>query len=239
MAWLVFLNCAFFYSSIFTFYAFASEFFQETGDKPSPTVASNYVAIPNLIAIVVSPTMGFVIDKWGRTIFWIITSSILLTLTHLMCLARAFAWDNMISRIPLAVIMVVTGFAYSIFASAIWPMLPFIIKRDMLGTAYGMMTSVQNTFLVIVPFIAGEIQSDESLKEKGRIYIVSFLLLLGILGISVAFTLVIYFIDLATTGGILNDKGEAKEKHQERLNGKNVTLTVNDEATSLLDNIDD
>jgi hypothetical protein len=50
------------------------------------------------------------------------------------------------------------GLAYSIFASGIWPLLPFIIKRDMLGTGYGMMTSVQNFALMLIPFLVGLIQ---------------------------------------------------------------------------------
>jgi len=99
-----------------------------------------------------------------------------------------------------------------------------------------MMTSVQNTFLVIVPYLVGLIQSDQTLKDMEKVwtYKVSFFFLLGILGISFIFTILIYVIDKATTGGILNEIGEKKEKYQEFLNSKEgvkKSMTVNEETT--------
>jgi hypothetical protein len=47
--------------------------------------------------------------------------------------------------------------------------------------------------------------------------------LIGVLGISLVLTIVIYIWDKATTGGILNDTGEKKEvceSDQEIVNGK-------------------
>jgi hypothetical protein len=41
-------------------------------------------------------------------------------------------------------------------------MLPFIIKRDMLGTGYGMMTSIQNSGLFLIPFLVSFIQVCDS-----------------------------------------------------------------------------
>jgi hypothetical protein len=48
-----------------------------------------------------------------------------------------------------------SGFGYSMYASAIWPTLPFVIKAEMLGTGYGTMTAVQNAGLAIFPSIIG------------------------------------------------------------------------------------
>lgn len=248
MAWLVFLNCMLFYSAIFTFYTFASQFFQETGPspRPSPTEASNYVAIPNLIAIVVCPLMGWLLDKYGRVMIWLTVATVILGVVLLMCLGRSFGtaypdsgWAAF-GRIPIPVIMVLCGFAYSIFASGIWPLLPFIIKRDMLGTGFGMMTSVQNFALMLIPFLVGLIQSDGTLlAKKGYIYVVSFLFLIGILALSFVSTIVIYIWDKISTGGILNDTGEKKEKYQDLLNGvSKPALSVNPSEEGLLSNND-
>lgn len=50
------------------------------------------------------------------------------------------------------------GVGYSMLASSLWPLLPYIINRNMLGTAYGAMTAVQNAGLAIFPQIIGALQ---------------------------------------------------------------------------------
>ena len=43
-------------------------------------------------------------------------------------------------------------------ASSLWPLLPYIIQPNMLGTAYGAMTAVQNAGLAVFPQIIGGLQ---------------------------------------------------------------------------------
>jgi MFS family permease len=51
--------------------------------------------------------------------------------------------------------MVGMGLAYSILACALWPLVAFIVPEHQLGTAYGIMQSVQNLGLAIVPIVVG------------------------------------------------------------------------------------
>jgi len=44
------------------------------------------------------------------------------------------------------------------FAASIWPLLPFVIKENQLGTGYGLMTSIQNAGLALFPQAIGIIQ---------------------------------------------------------------------------------
>ena len=43
------------------------------------------------------------------------------------------------------------GLAYSIFAAALWPSVPYAVEEQYVGTAYGVMTAVQNTGLATFP----------------------------------------------------------------------------------------
>lgn len=51
--------------------------------------------------------------------------------------------------------MCVMGMGYSILACALWPMVAIVIPEHQLGTAYGIMQSVQNLGLAVTPLIAG------------------------------------------------------------------------------------
>lgn len=57
-----------------------------------------------------------------------------------------------------AIVMTWIGVAYSLAASSIWPLLPFVIPQRMLGTAYGAMTSIQNLGLAVFPQLIGFVQ---------------------------------------------------------------------------------
>lgn len=53
--------------------------------------------------------------------------------------------------------MVIMGFGYSLLACALWPMVALVIPEHQLGTAYGIMQSLQNLGLGCVVLIAGYI----------------------------------------------------------------------------------
>jgi hypothetical protein len=42
------------------------------------------------------------------------------------------------------------GIAYSILAASLWPLVAFLVPKQMLGTAYGLMQSIQNLGFAIM-----------------------------------------------------------------------------------------
>lgn len=56
--------------------------------------------------------------------------------------------------------MIIIGFGYTICAASLWPSVAILVKESELGTAYGTMTSVQNTGLAIAPIVVGLITND-------------------------------------------------------------------------------
>jgi len=51
--------------------------------------------------------------------------------------------------------MSIMGMAFSLVPAAMWPSLPYIITESRLGSAYGLMTMIQNVGLTIYPYIIG------------------------------------------------------------------------------------
>ena len=53
------------------------------------------------------------------------------------------------------------GFAYSLLAASLWPMVSLIIPEHQLGTAYGFMQAIQNLGLAVISLVAGIIVDDK------------------------------------------------------------------------------
>jgi len=47
------------------------------------------------------------------------------------------------------------GLTYSIYVAALWPMVPLVVKPQVVGSAYGLCTSVQNIGLALGPLMVG------------------------------------------------------------------------------------
>lgn len=73
--------------------------------------------------------MGLVVDKTGKNVFWVFLAILGSMASHSLL---AFTFIN-----PY-VGMLTLGVAYSMLASAFWPMVALIIPEYQLGTAYGM-----------------------------------------------------------------------------------------------------
>lgn len=82
-----------------------------------------------IISAFASPLFGFVVDRLGRNIFWVFLSILVTIGAHALL---AFTFLN-----PY-VAMIIMGLAYSMLASALWPMVSLVIPEYQLGTAYGM-----------------------------------------------------------------------------------------------------
>jgi MFS family permease len=83
-----------------------------------------------LVSAPASPLLGLVIDKTGRNIFWVFLAVII----SIGC----YALLNFTSVNPYVAIMIL-GVAYSLLASALWPIAALLIPEYQLGTAYGLM----------------------------------------------------------------------------------------------------
>ena len=89
------------------------------------------------------------------------------------------------------------GLAYSLYASALWPMIPYVVKPQVVGTGYGMATAVQNIGLSFIPNLIGLIQD----STDGYAYVE--LSLSGIVTCGILTSYLLMFLDHRINSSIL------------------------------------
>jgi MFS family permease len=50
---------------------------------------------------------------------------------------------------------VMIGIAFSLVPAVLWPAVPYLVEANRLGTAYGLMTMIQNIGLTLINVLAG------------------------------------------------------------------------------------
>jgi len=143
--WFVVLLCVTFYSAIFPFQTFAIKFFQE-GHGTTREYAGFLSSLLTLFAMVFTPTFGYIVDRVGKRSLFMMYGSLLLIPVYLM---MAY------TTIPLLVPMAIMGIAFSLVPAVMWPSVAYIVDEKKLGTAYGLMTMIQNIGLAGFNLIIG------------------------------------------------------------------------------------
>ncbi|MEJ2722109.1 MAG: MFS transporter [bacterium] len=132
--WLVVLLCVTFYSAIFPFQTFAIKFFQEAHGT-TREFAGFLSSLLTLFAMIFTPIFGLMVDRYAKRSLFMMFGSLLLVPVYLM-----MAYTS----IPLLVPMAMMGIAFSLVPAVMWPSVAYIVNERKLGTAYGLMTMIQN-----------------------------------------------------------------------------------------------
>ena len=119
--------------------------------------AGKVMSIPYLISALSSPPLGHLVDRIGRRAQIAVVSSTILFGVH-MTLALA-------ATSPIGP-MVGQGLAYSLYAAVLWPSVPLTVPSKFTGTAFGVITSIQNIGLALFPLMIAAIYN-----ASGRRYI--------------------------------------------------------------------
>ncbi len=139
------LLCVIFYSAVFPFLSYCPDFLFNKFDITRET-SGIVTSIIIFGTILFTPLFGFVIDKYGKRATLMLIGSGMLFVIHfslaLTDLTPYFA-------------MFLLGVAFSLVPAAMWPAVTMIVKENRLGTAYGIMFSVQNLGLFAFPTLAG------------------------------------------------------------------------------------
>mgnify|MGYP000843938178 FL=1 len=143
--------CVLFYSAIFPFQRFATEML---ASKMSidPKDAARYVSMFPIGAMILTPFIGFFLDKKGLGATMMLYGALLLTVSHLVFAlvpAAAFSQGVAIGTI------VILGIAFSLVPASMWPSMPKIVEDRYLGSAYGAIFWIQNMGLLGVPILIG------------------------------------------------------------------------------------
>lgn len=187
--WYVTLLCLTFYGAIFPFQHLAADFFHDKWGIPLDAASSGgflyqvfsnilhmFSTAPGIAGIIVfasmvfAPFAGSFVDKKGKRATLMIYGSLLMIPAHLLL---------GVTRINPVFMMIVLGAAFVLVPAALWPSIPLIIPKQRVGTAFGLMTMLQNIGLGFFPWINGKLRDMSGDYTASQIMFAS----LGLLGL--------------------------------------------------------
>eukprot|EP00918_Siedleckia_nematoides_P078429 GHVU01171612.1.p1 GENE.GHVU01171612.1~~GHVU01171612.1.p1 ORF type:complete len:499 (+),score=35.82 GHVU01171612.1:29-1498(+) len=205
--WMLALTIMFFYNGIFPFVADASKFIQDKYYPEFNTTAPYIAGATYDVSMVLAPFLGGIIDVFGMR-GWLALSCALGTLPVFGLLAFSSVY-------PL-ICTLWLGVTYSFAAASMWPSIPLVVPDSVLGTAWGLTTSLQMVGIGICNLVVGAILGkNQDLNRADTLerwkYVMIFLLANTILCVVAA--LVVNVID-KKQGGVLNESRRQKEARQ-------------------------
>jgi len=158
--WYVVILCFAFYSAIFPFRTFAIDFFTnkilagQGGVAASEAVrvmaherAGFFNSLLPLSAMVATPLFGLLVDRVGKRALFMMFGSVLLMPVYLM-----MAYSNVSLLLPVSMM----GIAFSLIPAVMWPSVAYIVDQSRLGTAYALMTLIQQIGFFILNLLIGK-----------------------------------------------------------------------------------
>ena len=143
--WYIVALCIVFYSAIFPFETFAIKFFMDAHGT-SRQLGGFLVSILTAFTMFGTPAFGLFVDRLGKRALLMMFGSMLLIPVYLM-----MAYTNVTLYIPMAMM----GVAFSLIPAVMWPSVAYIVDQSKLGTAYGLMTMIQNIGLAGLNLLVG------------------------------------------------------------------------------------
>ena len=157
--WLVVGLCFTFYSAIFPFRTFAIDFFTNKILATHGVVASEAMRVLShekaglfnsllpFSAMIATPLFGLLVDRVGKRAWFMMFGSLLLMPVYLM-----MAYTNISLFVPVSLM----GIAFSLIPAVMWPAVAYIVEQSRLGTAYALMTLIQQIGFFLLNLLIGQ-----------------------------------------------------------------------------------
>jgi MFS family permease len=164
----VILLCFTFYSAVFPFTALSTDFFHEKWGLPLTTdqggsflaaafsdfrhmfsTAPGNSSIIIFASMVLAPFVGSYVDRRGRRSTLMIAGSLLMIPCYLLL---GF------TKTPPVFAMLLLGASFVLVPAALWPAVPLVVEKGRVGTAFGLMTMLQNVGLALFPWLNGKLR---------------------------------------------------------------------------------
>ena len=206
--WYVTFLCLTFYSAIFPFTALSTDFFVDKWGIPRVAEAAggfmarafnNFLhmfstagGISSIIifaSMILAPFAGRLVDRVGKRATLMIIGSLIMVPSHLLM---------GLTRINPVFPMITLGAAFVLVPAALWPSIPLIVRQERVGTAFGLLTAIQNIGLALFPLLNG------LLRDLTKSYTSSLVMFSGLGLVGFAFSLLLKRADGREGGGLEN-----------------------------------
>lgn len=154
MFWIIALLCVLYYSAIFPFQRFATNFLEETLAISNAEAAGLFKWFP-ILAMILTPFLGAFIDYKGKGASMMLLGAVIMIACHSVF---AFVLPLYPSKTLALVTILVLGVSFSLVPASMWPSVPKIIDEKVLGSAYCLIFWVQNIGLCLVPLLIGKLR---------------------------------------------------------------------------------
>ena len=193
--WFVTLLCVTFYSAIFPFTALATDMFHDKWGFPKVSESTGgflaqafvnfqhmFSTAPGVTSIVIfasmvfAPFAGDLVDRIGKRATLMVVGSLILIPAHLIM--GITHWNPIPS-------MVALGVAFVLVPAAMWASVPLVVEEKRVGTAFGLMTAIQNLGLALFPTVSGVLRDVTGTYTATQVMFAG----LGVAGLIFAFLL--------------------------------------------------
>ncbi len=204
--WYVAILCVTFYSAIFPFTALSTDFFHDKWGMPLEaggtgsfleqvfsnflhmfTTAGGTTSIIIFASMVFAPFAGSLVDRIGRRATLMVFGSLLMIPSYLV-----MAFTTVPPRWP----MMLLGASFVLVPAAMWPSVPLIVPKELTGSAFGLITMIQNIGLALFPWLNGK------LRDVTHTYTSSMLMFASLGLVGLVFAILLKRAD-AREGGVL------------------------------------
>lgn len=143
--------CVLFYSAIFPFQKFATGML-ESRLNMSTAEAGNLFSFFPIGAMVLTPLLGWFIDRKGKSATMLMLGSFLVIICHLIfALTPAEYFTKEVAFFAI----ILLGVSFSLVPASLWPSVPKLVENKVLGSAYSIIFWIQNIGLMLTPVLIG------------------------------------------------------------------------------------
>jgi len=211
--WYVTFLCLTFYSAIFPFTNLSTDFFVDkwgiarvarAGGGFLHQVFNNFLhmfstagGISSIIifaSMILAPFAGRLVDRIGKRASLMILGSLIMIPSHLVM---------GVTRLYPVYPMIALGAAFVLVPAAMWPSVPLIVRKERVGTAFGLMTAIQNIGMALFPLLNG------LLRDLTHSYTSSMLMFTSLGFFGLIFALLLKRADAREGGGLERAPGKA------------------------------
>ncbi|XP_065649290.1 major facilitator superfamily domain-containing protein 1 isoform X2 [Hydra vulgaris] len=220
--WFLAVTTMFFYNTVFPFIADASKFIHEKYgyiDQRSAVMAGSVYDI----SLILTPLLGITVDYIGYR--GIMASACAVFTIPVFSILAFTDWHPLIGTLLL-------GATYSAAATSMWPSVPLVVNPIFLGTAMGLMTSMQMIGIGSCNLVVGSIL--DSYKKNPHKWKFVMLFLFANALACVLLSVVLNIIDFRQNG-VLNKTSKRKQTKKAYLSNDKESLIVNKPHNGALD----